>query len=95
MMPIIETIAAKKEKIQQQQSIDLQNIKTQSDATAQKTDRLIYLQKIRFLLCQSCFWCASLIIMSGCSSNVLTSSTLIIKCPSCKNDKRVITNFTQ
>lgn len=86
MMSTIGKIAAKKEKIQQQ-SVDLQNIKRQSDTTTQKTQRLIYLQKIRFLLCQSCFWCASLIIMSGCSSNVLTSSTLIIKCPSCKNDK--------
>ncbi len=55
MMSIIETIAAKKEKMQQQ-TIDLQNIKRQSNVTTtQNTDRLIYLQQIRFLLCQSCF----------------------------------------
>jgi hypothetical protein len=91
MMSIIETIAAKKEKLQQQ-TIDLQNIKRQSNVTTttQNTDRLIYLQQIRFLLCQSCFWCASYVITSDCSSNnnsVLTFSTLIKKCPICKNDK--------
>ena len=91
MMSTIETIAAKKEEMQQQ-TIDLQNIKRQSNVTTttQNTDRLIYLQQIRFLLCQSCFWCASYVITSGCSSNnnsVLTFSTLIKKCPICKNAK--------
>jgi hypothetical protein len=91
MMSTIETIAAKKEEMQQQ-TIDLQNIKRQSNViTTQNTDRLICLQQIRFLLCPSCFWCASHVVGSDCSNNnnnsVLTFSTLITKCPICKNAK--------
>ena len=89
-MSIIETISSKKEEMQQQ-TVDLQNIKRRQSNATQKTDRLIYLQQIHFLLCRSCFWCASHVIMSdGSNSNknsVLTSSTLITKCPICKNDK--------
>jgi hypothetical protein len=90
MMSTIETIAAKKEEMQQQ-TIDLQNIKRQSNViTTQNTDRLICLQQIRFLLCPSCFWCASHVVGSDCSNNnnsVLTFRTLITKCPICKNAK--------
>jgi hypothetical protein len=56
--------------------------KTKSSNATSRLNVQNVITQIRFLLCGSCFWCASYI---GLSDNVKTSDS--IKCLICKNGK--------
>ena len=58
-----------------------QNKRIRSNVTTRLNVQNVMIQ-MQFLLCQSCFWCASYI---GLSSN--TKTTNFIKCIICKNGK--------
>jgi hypothetical protein len=90
-MSVIETLPPSVEDKEQTRkttkTVEEQNERRRSDATARLNVQNVITQ-IQFLLCQSCFWCASYI---GLSNNVKTAD--LIECLICKNGKnRIIIN---
>jgi hypothetical protein len=84
-MSVIETLPPSVEDKEQTRkttkTVEEQNEIRRSDATTRQNVQNVITQ-IQFLLCQSCFWCASYI---GLSCNVKTAD--LIKCLICKNGK--------
>ena len=82
-MSVIETqsVKVKEQTRTTRTTVEEQNERRRSDATTRLNVQNVITQ-IQFLLCQSCFWCASYI---GLSSN--TKTTDFIKCIICKNGK--------
>jgi hypothetical protein len=84
-MSVIETLPPSVEDKEQTRkmtkTVEEQNEIRRSDATTRQNVQNVITQ-IQFLLCQSCFWCASYI---GLSSNIKTAD--LIKCLICKNGK--------
>jgi hypothetical protein len=84
-MSVIETLPPSVEDKEQTRkttkTVEEQNEIRRSDATTRQNVQNVITQ-IQFLLCQSCFWCASYI---GLSSNVKTAD--LIKCLICKDGK--------
>lgn len=78
----IPSVEDKEQKRKSMKSIEEQNERRRGSNAITALNVQNVMTKMRFLLCHSCFWCASYI---GLSSN--TKTTDFIKCIICKNGK--------
>lgn len=78
----IPSVEDKEQKRKSMKSIEEQNERRRGSNAITALNVQNVMTQMRFLLCHSCFWCASYI---GFSSN--TKTTDFIKCIICKNGK--------
>jgi len=78
----IPSVEDKEQKRKSMKSIEEQNERRRGSNAITALNVQNVMTQMRFLLCHSCFWCASYI---GLSSN--TKTTDFIKCIICKNGK--------
>jgi hypothetical protein len=78
----IPSVEDKEQKRKSMKSIEEQNERRRGSNAITALNVQNVMTQMRFLLCHSCFWCASYI---GLSSN--TKTTEFIKCIICKNGK--------